>query len=149
MWGVSGSGTSEETLAGLQGILSQPVLALGAVFGFLCIITSFLIIGINLKEIFCYDYFLKNNILCWALAVIAPFLIFLFGSREFIEIISITGALFGGMNGIIIVLIYLKAKTRGDKKPEYILKLPKFIPYSVMALFIAGIIYEAVYLIIK
>lgn len=149
MWGVSGSGTSEETLAGLQGILSQPVLALGAVFGFLCIITSFLIIGINLKEIFFYDYNLKNNILAWVLAVFVPFFIFLFGTRTFIEIISITGALFGGLNGIIIVLIYLKSKTRGDKKPEYVLKLPKFIPYSVMALFIVGIIYEAVYLIVK
>jgi amino acid permease len=147
MWGVSGSGTSEETLVGLQGILSQPILALGAVFGFLCIITSFLVIGINLKEIFFYDYNLKNNVLAWALAVLAPFFIFLFGTRTFIDIISITGALFGGMNGIIIVLIYLKSKTRGDKKPEYILNLPKFIPYSVMILFIVGIIYEIFYLL--
>lgn len=149
MWGVSGSGTSEETLFGLQGILSQPILTLGAAFGFLCVITSFLVMGINLKEIFQYDYNLKNNILSWALAVFAPFFIFLFGTREFIEIISITGALFGGANGIIIVLVYLKSKKNGDKKPEYVLKLPKLIPYSVITIFAIGIIYEAVYLIIK
>lgn len=149
MWGVSGDGTSQETLSGLQGILSRPVLILGAFFGFLCVITSFLIIGINLKEIFFYDYKLKNNILSWLLAACVPFLIFLSGSRTFIDIISATGALFGGMGGIIICLMYLKAKKIGDKKPEYNLKLPNFIPYAIITLFIAGIIYEAVYLVAR
>ena len=146
MWGVSGDRTSEETLAGLQGILSQPVLTLGAVFGFLSIITSFLVIGINLKEIFFYDYNLKNNILTWALAVFVPFLIFLSGSRTFIEIISITGALFGGMGGILICLMYLRAKKIGDKKPEYVLRIPSIIPYSIIAIFTVGIFYEIFYL---
>ncbi len=143
--GVSGAGTSEEAIIGLQKILGDWVVVPGAIFGILAIATSFLILGINLKEMFVLDLKL-NKYLSWFLAVCVPFFIFLIGSPGFISVIGITGSLFGGFAGILMILIYLKAKKLGDRKPEFDLKVPKWLVYATMAVYAAGIIYEIIYL---
>lgn len=144
--GVSGSLTSDEALSGLSGILSEEILFLGLIFGILSIITSLLVVGINLKETFLYDYEMKSNLLAWFLAICIPFFIFLSGSRGFIKVISITGSIFGGMVGFLIILMFLKAKKEGKRKPEYQINIPKIIPYFLMGIFSLGIAYEVYYL---
>lgn len=144
--GITGGATTDEALSGLQGILSPPIITAGIIFGLLSIATSLLVIGINLKETFLYDYKIKSNLIAWFLALGVPFLIFLFGLHGFIKVISIAGGVFGGLGGILIVLMFLKAKKAGVRKPEYKIDLPKFIPYVLIGVFGLGILYEIFYL---
>jgi tyrosine-specific transport protein len=145
MVGVSGQGTSEETIRGLQGILGDWIIFVGATFGILAIATSFLVLGINLKEMFVLDLKLSKYS-SWFLAVFVPFFIFLIGSPGFIRVIGITGSLFGGLAGILIVLMFLRAKKLSDRAPEFNLKIPKPILYFVILVYTLGIVYEIVYL---
>lgn len=143
--GVTGAKTSEETILGLQGILGNWIVFPGAFFGLLAIATSFLVLGVNLKEMFILDIKLSKYF-SWFLAVFAPFLIFLIASPGFINVISITGSLFGGLAGILMIIMYLKAKKLGDRQPEFNLKIPKLISYFAILIYALGIIYEIVYL---
>ncbi len=142
--GISGSGTTQEAIAGLSGALGSKIVLFGAIFGFLAIATSFLVLGLNLKEIFNFDYKL-NGFLSWALACILPFLIFLAGRPEFMSVIAFTGAVLGGLEGILIILIWLKAKENGKRQPEYSLKVSRLILDLVAFIFILGILYKLIY----
>lgn len=138
--GVSGLNTSDEAIRGLSPYLGDTITLIGAVFGFLALITSFLVIGINLDELFRYDYKMKlYNALFFALGI--PFLLFLFASQNFIKVISITGGVLGGLTGILIILNFLKLKS-SLRKPEYEVVLNRFWIVILALLFVAGISFE-------
>ncbi|MFH0819569.1 MAG: aromatic amino acid transport family protein [bacterium] len=142
--GITGGGTSPEALTGLKNKLGDGMVLIGSLFGFLAIATSFLVIALHLKETFIYDYHL-TNLTAWLLACFVPLLLFLAGFANFIKIIALVGAIMGGIDGIAVVLIYLKAKKHGDKKPEYNLKLPKVFIYSLIGIFLLGIFCSMIY----
>jgi tyrosine-specific transport protein len=142
--GITGSATSPETLGGLKEKLGDGIILLGSIFGFLAIVTTFLVSTLYVKETFIYDYKF-TNLTAWFLACFVPFLFFLAGFANFIKIIALVGAVMGGIDGIAIIMIYLKAKKQGDKKPEYSLKLPKVFIYSLIGIFLLGIFCSIVY----
>ena len=47
------------------------------------------------------------------------------------SMVGVTGAIAGGIDGILIVLAYRKAKKLGDRKPEYVFKSPKSLGYLI------------------
>ena len=47
----------------------------------------------------------------------------------------------GAIEGTSIVLIYKKAKKLGDRQPSYSLKVPGFIKYLIILVFVVGFIY--------
>jgi tyrosine-specific transport protein len=143
--GTTGEGTSEDAISGLIPYLGQNIIFLGAVFGFLAVITSFLMLGLNLRKMFQLDYKL-NRLLAWALACFVPLIVFLAGFNDFILVIGLIGAVAGGFEGIMTILIYIKAKKMGDRQPEYSLKLNKIFIWGFVLLFALGIIYQFVYL---
>jgi tyrosine-specific transport protein len=142
--GISGAATTPEAISGLVGALGGKIIFLGAVFGLLAIATSFLVLGLNLKELFHLDYKL-NSFLSWALACILPFLVFLIGRPEFISVIAFTGAVLGGVEGILIILIWLKAREEGKRKPEYSISVSRIILDLVAFIFILGVLYKLIY----
>lgn len=142
--GVSGEHTTPEAINGLAGPLGQIVIFLGAIFGFLAIATSFLVLGLNLRDIFNLDYQF-GRILSWLLACVVPFLIFLWSRPTFIGVISFTGAVLGGLEGILITLIWLKARKIGQRVPEYSLRISNFIICLLIMIFVLGIIYKLIY----
>jgi len=144
--GISGAGTSHEALAGLSGILSSGVIRLGAVFGILALATSYLVLGLNLKHTFEYDWKTKK-VFAGAMVTVVPILLFIGGIEQFIEIISFSGAVFGAIFAVLIILIYKKTLTHGDKKPGYTLSVPKLILWGLVVLFALGGVYEIIYLI--
>ena len=117
---------------------------LALLFGILTVFTSFLTISLTLKKILWYDLRLKKN-LAWLIACFAPLILFMIGFDNFITVIVLTGGVMLGIDIIIIILIYLKAKIKGDLKPAYSLSIPRFLVYSLIAFFIIGIIYEIIY----
>jgi len=142
--GVTGKSTTPESIAGLINFLGRGVVVWGAVFGALASMSSFFIIGLCLKKVFWYDYKIKKN-LSWFLTCSIPLIGFLFGLREFIHIIGILGVILGAIDGTTLVLIYLRAKKKGDKKPEYSLKIPSILTYALIGVFIFGLIYHIIY----
>lgn len=144
--GITGQNTSNNAIAGLANYLGSGVIMLALFFGVLTVFTSFLTISLTLKKIFWYDLRLKKN-LAWLIACLAPLTLFFVGFDDFITVIALTGGVMLGIDVVIIILIYLKAKTKGDLKPAYSLAIPNFLVYSLIVFFIIGIIYEIIYFI--
>ena len=140
--GVTGNQSTEDVFTGLSLFIGDGVVTFGLIFGFLAVLTSYLVTGISLKETFWYDYGLseKNS---WILTCIIPYLFFLLGVRNFIEVISFAGTLTGGISGILIILIFYKAKGHG--KPAYQIKVPAIVSALMILIYLIGIVYQIVY----
>ena len=144
--GITGQSTSDDAITGLSKFLGNEVIVFALLFGILTVFTSFLTISLTLKKILWYDLRLKKN-LAWLIACIVPFVFYIIGFDNFITVIVLTGGVMLGIDIVIIILIYLKAKTKGDLKPAYSLSIPRFLVYSLIVFFIIGIIYEIIYFI--
>ena len=142
--GITGPSTSLETFSGLSLFMKNGIITLGLIFGVFAVATSYLIIGINLKEIFWYDYHFSRR-KSWALACFVPVVIFVLGLRDFIAVINFTGGVAGGFIGILIIIIFYKAKKTGDLKPAYEINVPKIISALMVFVFVLGIVYQVVY----
>ncbi len=145
--GITGDQTSEEAIVGVGKILGQKVVIIGAILGVLAVATSFFSIGLTLKDMFKEDYKIKE-ILAWILVCAVPLLIFILGVRSFISIIEIVGTVMGGLLGILILMMFNRAKKKGEIKPAYSLKLPKILIYILYLIFGGGIVYQIFYNIV-
>src|SRR3989344_3810245 len=139
--GISGDVTTPDAISGLYEFLGGKIVFLGSLFGILAVSTSFLMLGSAFLEMFILDYGISRK-LAWLLTIVPPFMLFLGGLRTFINIMSLAGSVAIGLEGIILILVYVKAKSKGDRVPEYSLELPRFIYYFLMLVFLAGIIYS-------
>ena len=115
-------------------------------FAVLAMATSFLALGLALKEMYQYDFGLNKH-LAWLATCIIPLLGFLAGFTNFIALLGIVGALAGGIEGILIVMIHWQASRGSERAPEY--KLPRNIALSsaLVLLFILGIAHELLKLV--
>ena len=91
------------------------------------------------------DYKIKN-FWAWCLTVVIPFVIFLTGFTSFIKVIGITGAIAGGIDGILIVLMFHRARKKHYRTPEYHLGKKYIIGIFLMLMFILGLIYQVYHL---
>lgn len=142
IFGITGANTTPNAFTGLVDVYGNGFMKIGALIGFLAVITSLLAFGINLKKTFQYDYKLsKMPSVLLTLAV--PFLIFLTGFNDLIRVIGFSGAVMGGIDSILIILMYRKAdrEGKGDRKPEYDIPTSKFLEYLLIIMFGLGIIY--------
>ncbi len=146
--GVTGSQTTQEAISGLATHLGSWVIILGAVFGFLAVYTSFLVLGVAIKKIYQQDYKMRGT---WAffLACLVPLVAYLAGLKNFVLIIGFIGAVFSGLDGILTLSIYFRARRAGDRRPEYHLPWAKILGLLLIALFGFGIIYQFVFLTLK
>ena len=137
--GVSGKNTSPETFSGLLSYLDPKIVLLGVLAGVITIADSFLILSLHLRNTLIYDYgfqMIPALFMSWGV----PLILFLSGFRQFIDVIGIAGTFIGAIDGILIILIFQKAKVLGNREPEYSLKTPSFITYSLIIIFILGAI---------
>ncbi|MDD5606852.1 MAG: aromatic amino acid transport family protein [Candidatus Pacebacteria bacterium] len=134
--GISGKTIAPEALINLGSVLGPNIYKIGLLFGFLTTITSFIALGLTLKKIFWYDYKINKNI-SWALTSFVPLFFFLLGFQNFIDIISFIGAVFLGILGILIILMYQKIKKNALKV--------KLLTMPLIFIFILGIIYQIIY----
>lgn len=142
--GVTGAATSEDALTGLNGILGAPMVIVGALFGLFVITTSYIVFGIYLKDTLWYDFNVHRKAALW-FVLAAPLMLVLFQPASFIEIIGFLGAVFGGTEAIFIILTFRMARRHGDRMPEYQLRIPSAVLYSLIALFIFGIAYTLLF----
>ncbi len=138
--GVSGEITSPDALAGLAGTIGDGVITFGSVFGILAISTSFLMLGSALKDVFRLDYRLSPRS-AWLLTVLPVIVLYLAGLRSFIQVIGIVGAVAIGIESSLVIGMYVVARRRGERIPEFTLAVPRWLLWSMVALFLAGIVY--------
>ncbi len=139
--GITGSATDEGAIPGLQSHLGQWVITIGTLFGIASMTTSFLAMGLVLREIYHYD-FKFPKLLAWLVAMLPPLIIFLFKLTTFVTIISLVGGIMGGFDGIIILLLWRKAREVGQRKPERQISIPTWFQVIMLVVFIGGILYE-------
>lgn len=142
--GVTGQDTSSEAIQGLARVLESQTIVFGAIFGWLAVATSFLVMGISLKKVFWYDYRINKH-LSWAMVCSVPLVAYLLHLRDFVGIIGFLGSTLISLEGIILIIIYQKAKKNGRRQPEYSLKIPFLFNYALILLFALTIIYQLVY----
>lgn len=106
--GVTGANTSENAIDGL-GVLGKGIVMAGSFLGILTMSTSFLTLGLILKEVYFFDLGL-NKFFSWLLAVAPPLLLVLANFLSFIDLLGIGGAIISGFDGIIIMLVHQKIK---------------------------------------
>jgi len=139
--GIVGAEISPDTLASLGLILNDGVITLALIFGLLAIITSYIVIAQATEEIFEWDFKL-NNKLAWFLAGFVPYFLYLIGWTDLIRVISFSGAVAGGLSGLILIWLILKIKVKPEKVSVINNKLTKPLAYFLSLLFILGMIYE-------
>lgn len=137
--GVSGQRTSEDAILGLVPYLGSWVVLIGAIFGVLAVFTSFIALGLNLKNIFHRDYHL-NGFLSFALTCVIPLAAYWLGIKSFILVIGFIGGVAAGLDGLITVAIYLRSKRQGDRRPEYSLSHAKFLSGFLILIFSLGLL---------
>jgi len=141
--GVAGPQTTEDALSGLKMVLGPKILILGFIFGIITTFTSYLTVGLTLKKIFWYD--LKfSHFNAWVIAAFIPLLLYFIGLKDFIGIISFTGAVTMGIDMTLVYSIYLKARELGQRIPDYKINLAKPVVYVLIALFLFGVVLELI-----
>ena len=101
---------------------------------------GFLALGLGIKWRYEYDFGV-NKLLAFVLTLIIPLGIVLAKLTGFVQVLGISGALAGGTEGIIIVLMLHKARKLSERKPEFKVKTSVLISGLLIAMFIGGIIY--------
>jgi len=142
--GVTGKNTTQEAFQGLIPFLGKKIMILGGLFGMFVISTSFLVLANYLKNTFMLDFHFPN-LAGFLLAVLPPLFLFLIGMREFILVISVVGTFVGLIEGVIISLVWAKAKKQGERIPEYRVKVPAILFYSIIVTLVLGAITQTFY----
>ena len=137
---VTGQSTTEIATIGLGITLGKTMVVLGNLFAMFTMTAAFIGLGLSLKWMYHYDYHI-NNTTSFLLVCAIPLALVLWKITTFITLLKFTGTLVGGIEGILIVLMYRKAKIQGKRKPEYELKFPRIVDYGMITLFLLGIFY--------
>jgi len=114
--------------------------------GIFTMFTAFLAISLALQDTFRFDFnfgFMK----AWILTAVIPLLLFLaikiYNLAGFVKVLSLGGAVSGGLLSIAILLIHEHLRDKKlERKPEFRIRLPMLVKILFMLLFVVGIIYE-------
>ena len=139
--GITGPKTTPDTLTGLSLVLGDSIINIILVFGLLAVITSVICIAQASREVFWWDYKF-NKYSAWALACFIPFAIYLAGLRDITKVVGLTGAMAGGILGVVVIYLVIKIKQKGELESAIKNKMNKIIGLGLSLLFVLGLIYE-------
>jgi amino acid permease len=138
--GVTGSHTTQIATVGLGQTLGPMALIIGNLLAALTMTTAFLGGTVTLKETFVYDFRFRHMD-AWLLTITVPIILFVYGLRDFIGIISFVGAVLGGALGVALVFTWWQAEKLGDRQPEFSLPHKKFFGSLLISVFLLGMFY--------
>jgi len=115
--GINGAGTTEDAIGGLYslGPTGQKLAIIGGLFGVLTTFSSFLSVGRTLKRTLIFDFHF-SHVGAWLIAMGTPLLLYFAGVQGFIRVLGITGAVFLGLEGILIIASYWVAHSAKSKR---------------------------------
>lgn len=135
--GVTGANTTEVATIGLGDVIGPHMIVIGNLLAFFTMGTSFLTVGLGLRELLEFDWHVKG-IKAWLVTMIVPLLIFLVGARDFIMVLGIVGGVLTGVQSVILIVTYWYATKNGWRTPEFSLKYMKVVGSLLMILFVFG-----------
>ncbi len=136
--GALGNRATEIATIGLGSELGKASLVFGNLFAIISMATAFLVLGLALKWVYEYDYKI-NKYIAFIATCFIPLLIALAGVAGFTKLLAVTGAIAGGIEGALIVLMHRKAGIHGN--PEYSIKSRWWVNALLIAMFLGGIVY--------
>lgn len=111
--GVTGASTTEIATIGIGRAVGRVGVILGNLFAVFAMSTSFLGLGLALKEVYMWDLKLKHNA-AWSAATAVPIILFFIGGRSFIATLEFTGSFILTTIALMVVIMYIK--TIGSSK---------------------------------
>lgn len=136
---VTGSHTSEFAVDALAPYIGNSFRFVGGSLALVCILSAFLVSSIELQNSLHYDNRL-GRFPAWALALGIPTLFYLVGVRSFIGILGFIGAVFTGVNGILVVMTYERMRATKVCREHVCLEMPKVVTVGLVLLYVFGII---------
>ena len=137
----SGGRTTPDTLVGLNRVLNGGIIYFALLFGVINIITSFIISLQATREIFWWDFKIGKN-KAWFLAAVVPLVLFILGARNITAVVSVTGAVTGGIIGVVMIFLARSVASQPQKNAPFKISIPSFLACLLAAIFIAGLAYE-------
>lgn len=125
-------------------IIGEKMNIFANLFAIISMATSFLALGLALKWVFQFDYKMKE-FYAWSITCFIPFAIAMAGVTTFIKTLGLVGAVMGGIDGILIVLMHRNAKKYGEIKPEYSITDHPFIGFVLISIFVVGMIVSVLF----
>jgi len=138
--GVLGRNAAEVATLSFEGSFGRFLFLLGI----LTMSTSFFVLSFALRDYFVFDL-RKRKISFFYVSVVplvAYLLISFFDIAGFVTVLGIGGAISGGVAGILILVMNIVSKKKGDRKPEYSIPINWFIIALLGLMFLAGILFE-------
>ncbi len=143
--GITGAQTSDDSLLGLDMVLGNGIVKITLVFALFSLFTSFLMSIQSLRETYWWDLKIKK-VLAWFIAISIPYLMYLSGLNNAAKVVSFTGAISGGVIGIIYILLLQKVKKKPQQKSVIKNKINKKIAIIMSLAFILGFVYELIHM---
>lgn len=134
--GVFGGNIPEEAVVGIRSRLGPSIELAAVIFGILAVLSSYIVIGTNLKQTL-NEVGVRQNV-GWLLVWLVPLILYLSGFSNFIAIISMLGMFLAAVDTTIIVLLLRQSRKVGQRKPEFQLKIPIAVNYLVAIAYIVA-----------
>ena len=146
--GISGAGTTSDSLKGVKAVLDDGVVFLALIFGVLTMTTSFILVAEAIRETLWWDYHV-NRYSAWGIAVFTPFVLYLIGIRDLTSVISLAGGVAGSLSVIMLLVVFRKLLKQPEKMVIFKRQPAKIFVYLLIGLFAFGMAYELWYFIFK
>ncbi|MFA6512156.1 MAG: aromatic amino acid transport family protein [Patescibacteria group bacterium] len=105
--GITGTETTDDSLTGLQGILDSKVISLVFIFGFIAVFTSYMSLGVTLRDAMHYDFHIPWSA-SFLIAAVLPFFLYFLGITSLIGVISLSGIIFLAAEGVLLSLTLIR-----------------------------------------
>jgi len=132
--GITGKNTTESAVLGLKDFFNGGTIMAVLLIAVFTTFNGFMALGLTLKKVLIYDLKIKP-LHAFIITCATPLIILLLGVNSFIPMISFVGGVFLGIDGILVLLMYKKIKSKS------------LLIYPLSLIFLAGIVYEIIYFI--
>jgi len=106
---ISGSGTTKEAFEGLEPFLGRTAIVIGSCIGIITIFLSYINLGWSARNMLHFDM-KANRVQALALLLLPPLILCIAGLDNLVVIMGVVGAIFLGLNGMMIFYLYFKSK---------------------------------------
>ncbi len=131
---------SEDAVSGLIGAVSPFVITVIGILGLLSIVSSYIVVGLDVHDILAFDLhlpFLMRS--CIVLTV--PLFLYFIGFQNFLSLVSFIGGTFLALEGIFLIVMWLRAVRRHPDKGKLLYLRPAVV-VSLFLVFLATLASE-------